>query len=87
MWQKVREKKSLCSFQHDDQCEFKGDSKEDLKRHIIDLHTEESVEMTEDEEHFEYDVDNCIPDVYEKLAMTQNRSTVTSAIMSQNVKY
>ena len=56
--------KSLCSFQHD----YDGDSKEDLERHISDIHTEESVNMTEDKQHFDLYVDKCFPEVYEKFS-------------------
>ena len=50
-----------------EQCDYNGDSTENLENHISDVHTEESVEMTEDEQHFDLYVDNCFSEVYEKF--------------------
>ena len=57
-----------------EQCDYNGDSTENLENHISDVHTEESVEMTEDEQHFDLYVDNCFPEIYEKL--TNNKKQI-----------
>ena len=83
--------KKLCQFKHSqatameiqncEQCDYIGDSKENLETHICECHaTKESVQ---DEENFELNI--TFLRFMKGLSLAKDRFIVTSASVSQNV--